>query len=70
MEWMPEDFHWEYDYEMYDKFFGSGIFCGVGIKMPIHDVTGGDSNTEQQNSSIVVPFSQPPRGTYYSSITP
>jgi hypothetical protein len=58
-EWMPEGFHWEWEYEQYDKYFGSGIFCSVGIKQPIFNVTGGDDTTVQQNSSIICPFRKP-----------
>ena len=60
MEWMPEGFHWEYEYEQYDKFFGSGVFCGVGIKQPIYDAATSTDNTVQQDSSVVVVFAQPP----------
>jgi hypothetical protein len=67
MEWMPEGFHWEYDYEQYDKFFGTGIFCSVGIKQPV--MTNHDNTTDdiQQNSSIVIPFAAPPETTYYAT---
>lgn len=70
-EWMPEGFHWEWEYEMYDKYFGSGIFCSVGIKQPIFDNTEGidadDDGTVQQDGSIILPFVQPSRLYYYSS---
>jgi hypothetical protein len=69
-EWMPENFHWEWEYEMYDKYFGSGIFCSVGIKQPIFDstagVSGDDDGTIQQNGSIVIPFAAPPETSYYT----
>jgi hypothetical protein len=65
-EIMPEDFHWEYDYEMYDKYFGSGIFCSIGMEMPCFDITDGDSTTLQQISSIALPFAVPPTGYYYT----
>jgi hypothetical protein len=68
-EWMPEGFHWEWEYEQYDKFFGSGIFCSVGIKQPQFDVHAGDATTLQQNGSIVLPFAQPPELNNYTSLT-
>jgi hypothetical protein len=68
-EWMPEGFHWEWEYEQYDKFFGSGIFCSVGIKQPIFDVTGGDATTVQQDGSIVLPFAMPPENNPYTSLS-
>lgn len=61
VEWMPEGFHWEWEYQQYDKFFGSGVFCSVGIKQVAYDVgTGAGSTTLQQQGSIVVPFAAPP----------
>jgi len=69
-EWMPEGFHWEWEYTQYDKFFGSGIFCSVGIKQPQFDVHGGDATTLQQNGSIVLPFANPPELNNYESLTP
>lgn len=70
-EWMPEGFHWEWEYEMYDKYFGSGIFCSVGIKQVVFDSTegidGNDDGTVQQNGSIVLPFAAPPETSYYSA---
>ncbi len=69
-EWMPEGFHWEWEYEQYDKYFGSGIFCSVGIKQVIFDSTAGidsdDDGTVQQNGSIVLPFAAPPETSYYT----
>lgn len=56
-EWMPEGFHWEWQYESYDKEFGSGLFCSVGIKRVEFDVgTGASSTTLQQRGSIVIPW--------------
>lgn len=73
VEWMPEGFHWEWEYTMYDKYFGSGIFCSVGMKMPIFDssdgITAKSNRTQQQNSSIVLPFAAPSETNYYSSLT-
>ncbi len=70
-EWMPEGFHWQWDYEQYDKYFGSGIFCSVGMKQPIFDNSDGldadDDTTVQQDGSIVLPFCQPARTYYYSN---
>jgi hypothetical protein len=60
-EWMPEGFHWEWEYEQYDKYFGSGIFMSVGIKNPMFDLTGGDATNVQQDNSIVLPFAYPPQ---------
>lgn len=60
MEWMPEGFHWEWEYEQYDKFFGSGVFMSVGIKQVGFDVTAADTTTLQQQGSIVLPFAAPP----------
>jgi hypothetical protein len=65
-EVMPEDFHWEYEYEIYDKYFGSGIFCSVGIEQVIFDLTTGTASTMQQDGSAVVPFAVPPTGNYYT----
>jgi len=62
---MPENFHWEWEYEMYDKYFGSGIFCSVGIKQPVFNVTDGNYSNVQQDSSIVLPFAPPPENYYY-----
>lgn len=66
VEWMPESFHWEWEYEQYDKYFGSGIFCSVGVKQPVFNTTGGDDTTVQQDSSIVIPFAAPPELNYYT----
>jgi len=60
IEWMPENFHWEWEYEQYDKFFGSGVFCSCGIKQPTYNLGTGTDISLQQDSSIVVPFAQPP----------
>jgi len=68
-EWMPEGFHWEWEYEQYDKYFGSGIFCSVGIKQPVFDVTDNDATTLQQDGSIVLPFAAPPELNNYTSQT-
>jgi hypothetical protein len=68
-EWMPEGFHWEWEYEQYDKYFGSGIFCSVGIKQPIFDVADNDSTTIQQDGSIVLPFAAPPELNNFESVT-
>jgi len=61
MEWMPEPFHWEWEYEQYDKYFGSGVFLGIGIKQVGFNVgENPDSTTLQQQGSIVLPFAAPP----------
>jgi len=59
-EWMPEGFHWEWNYEMYDKFFGSGVFMSVGIKAVEFDVTGGDATSLQVDGYAVTPYAAPP----------
>jgi len=59
-EWMPEGFHWEWDYEQYDKYFGSGIFCSVGIKNVVYNKHDHDDSTAQQMGNAVVPFAAPP----------
>lgn len=68
-EWMPESFHWEWEYEQYDKYFGSGIFCSVGIKQVIFDESSGDETTLQQDGSIILPFAAPPETYYYTQAT-
>jgi len=68
-EVMPEDFHWEYEYEMYDKYFGAGIFCSVGMEQVRFDVTSGDATTMQQDGSAILPFRVPPTGYYYTQAT-
>ena len=76
-EWMPEGFHWEWEYEMYDKYFGSGIFCSVGIKQPIFTTHAQYAEAHhssldkaiQQDSSIVLPFAAAPELQYYTSAT-
>ena len=71
VEWMPEGFHWEWEYTMYDKYFGSGIFCSVGVKQPIFDtsagITAGSNYSQEQRSSIALPFINPPETNYYES---
>lgn len=72
-EWMPEGFHWKYNYQDYDKFFGTGVFCSVGMKQPIYDNSDGvdddDDSTVQQMGSIVIPLCQPSRTYYYEGAT-
>lgn len=68
-EWMPEGFHWEWEYEQYDKYFGSGIFCSVGIKQVIFDTNDNDATTLQQDGSIVLPFATPPELNNFTSVT-
>ena len=65
-KWQPEPFHWEYEYEQYKKFGGKGIFTSVGYQMVQWDF--GNLNTDnpptsltrQQDSSVVLLFSNPP----------
>lgn len=61
-EWMPEGFHWEWEYEQYDKYAGTGVFCSVGMGNCAYDVNSdsADASTLQQNGSIIVPFAAPP----------
>ena len=60
-EWLAEPHHWEWQFKNYDKVFGAGIFCGVGMKTPIYNITDGVSQNVQQDSSIVLPFGNPNR---------
>lgn len=60
VEWLAEPLHWEWEYEQYDKYFGSGIFCSTGFKQPIYDLSTETNTSWQQDSSIVLPFAQPP----------
>jgi len=60
VEWLAEPMHWKWEFEQYEKFFGSGVFSSVGFKQPIYDL-GTETNTSwQQDSSIILPFAQPP----------
>jgi len=60
LEWQPEQMHWEWEYEQYDKYFGSGVFFDIGIMQPLFD-NGDESDTSmQQDSSCIVPFAMPP----------
>lgn len=64
-EWMPEKFHWEWEYEWYDKFFGSGLFLSVGIKLLQYDKSVGKTyRTLQCPGCAVTPFAVPPREGY------
>ena len=65
-EWMPEKFHWEWNFEQYDKYFGSGLFCSVGMKLVNWDrgKASKNTNTFQHLGSIVTPFAPPPREGY------
>lgn len=61
VEWMPEGFHWEWEYIQYDKYFGSGIFMSCGIKQPIwYTGTALTDTNAQQDTSIVTPFAHAP----------
>jgi hypothetical protein len=63
-EWIARQPHWEYDYAMYDKFMGNGIFTELGYGRPDFNTTV-KSNTSVQNfSSIACPFSVPPTDGY------
>jgi hypothetical protein len=61
-ELFPEKFHWEWEYEIYDKYFGSGVFLGYGHKaVAFNTSVSPDSTTLQCRGSKIVAFSQPPR---------
>jgi hypothetical protein len=60
-EWNPEKFHWEWEYEMYDKFYGAGVFEGIGIKLVRYNKTSADATTMQCDGCVVTPFAHPPR---------
>lgn len=60
LEWQPEQMHWKWEYEQYDKYFGSGIFFDIGIMQPMFDVGDNDATTMQQDSSVICPFAMPP----------
>lgn len=65
-KWQPEPFHWQYEYEQYKKFGGKGIFTSVGYQMvqwdygPLNTDNPPTSATRQQDSSVVLLFSNPP----------
>lgn len=66
-EWTPEKLHWEYEFEMYDKFFGAGMFRSTGKKLVMFHKQGSKhSYTMQHDGSAVLPFKAPPT-TGYSS---
>jgi hypothetical protein len=60
-EWNHEKFHWEWEYEMYDKFYGAGVFLGVGIEAVRYNKTSSDSTTMQCDGYVCTPFAHPPR---------
>jgi len=65
-KWQPEKWHYEYEYEQYDKFGGQGVFNSSGFQMVQWDfgttdpVNPATSTTRQQDSSVVLLFSTPP----------
>ena len=63
-EWMPEKFHWEFEFEQYDKYYGSGLFMSHGVKAPWFDAYSKNSTTIQNMGSVVVPFAPPPLTSY------
>lgn len=60
-EWTPEPFHWEYNYEEYDRNVGAGLFKGTGYQAPVFiQTTSPQSSTTAQNfGSIALVFSNP-----------
>jgi hypothetical protein len=64
--WGAEPWHWEYQYEQYDKFAGKGIFKSSGYQQVQWDygaantVNPPTSATRQQDSSVVCFFAAPP----------
>lgn len=60
-EWMPENFHWEFDFEQYDKFFGTGVFLSVGIKAVEYDTDSPSNVSKQVQGYVCTPFARPPR---------
>jgi hypothetical protein len=63
-EWMPEKFHWEFEFEQYDKYYGSGLFMSHGIKAPWFDIKTKTNSSIQNMGSIVTPFAPPPATSY------
>lgn len=65
VEWMPEKFHWEWEYEMYDKHMGAGLFLSGGIKLVQYDKTNGKTyRTKQAPGVAITPLAVPPREGY------
>lgn len=54
-EWMPESYHWQYNYSDYDQNVGAGLFAGLGYQAPIFNSTAGATKYFNQ-SSICIPF--------------
>jgi len=61
-KWMPENYHWEMQFEQYDKFAGKGIFGSAGWQMVWWDYAAANwtNATRYQNSSLVMSFRAPP----------
>ena len=57
-EWNPEPFHWEYNYEEYDRKVGAGLFKNVGYQIPTFQKTG-TADSAQNFGSIVLPLANP-----------
>ena len=62
------DWHWEYEYQNYDRLVGKGVFATIGYQMPVwHDTasittaktSGSSYATRQQNSSALILFNTP-----------
>lgn len=57
-EWTPEPFHWEYNYEEYDRKVGAGLFKGCGYQIPLFQKTG-TVDSAQNFGSIAFPLANP-----------
>jgi hypothetical protein len=67
-EWFPEKLHVEYDYKMYDRIFGSGLFGIFGSKLMCYNSAyTGKSYSLQHDGSCVVVFAKPPVDAYSDS---
>lgn len=67
-EWFPEKLHVEYDYKMYDKVFGAGLFGSIGMKLAVYSKTGANhAYYIQHQGSVVVPLANPPTDGYINA---
>jgi len=56
-----EDWHLEYQWEEYDKFYATGIFATLGMSMPLYKNGSITTATNiQQDSSCAIIFGKPP----------
>jgi hypothetical protein len=64
-EWFPEKLHIEYDYKMYDKYFGAGLMGSIGMKLVVFQKTGiNHANQIQHQGSAAIAFAAPPLEGY------